>query len=189
VGPHGAVTERVMKAAPCPVICARSLPAPAGHGRRHVTCGLDLAKVSSGILEYATAVALALDADLLVLHVVRPSETRNASDLLAAAAKASRMGARMKARVVKGTPHQQILAAAHECGSHLIVVGSHGGGIADRQFLGSTTLHLLREAPCSVLVVPAPVSRRPWVPAEKALALDSRPRGPETAFRLRSWRG
>jgi hypothetical protein len=44
-----------------------------------------------------------------------------------------------------------------ENGIDLVVVGSHGGGIFDRQFIGSTTLHLLRESGCAVLVVPARV--------------------------------
>jgi nucleotide-binding universal stress UspA family protein len=55
-----------------------------------------------------------------------------------------------------GTPRDEILVAAGD--SDVVVVGSHAGGILDRQFIGSTTLHLLRGLGCDVLVVPARVA-------------------------------
>jgi nucleotide-binding universal stress UspA family protein len=199
MGPHGrtephdvlagSMAERVIKAAPCPVIVATSFPAPPGQGRRHLTCGLDLAKASAGTLVCAAAVAEAFEADLLVLHVaVRPEATDVQDVLDGAIARTSLTRGRVQGRVVNGVPYQEILAAAHENGSDLIVVGSHGGGIADRQFLGSTTLHLLRASPCPVLVVPARVLRaRPPLPVEPRTG-EPQETGPEASFRLRTWR-
>jgi nucleotide-binding universal stress UspA family protein len=66
--------------------------------------------------------------------------------------------------VVTGVPYQEILAAGREDGSDLLVVGSHAGGVVDRQFLGSTTVHLLRHAQCPVLVVPARTCSSPPSP-------------------------
>jgi nucleotide-binding universal stress UspA family protein len=55
--------------------------------------------------------------------------------------------------VVVGRPRDAILGAADRTDG--VVVGAHAGRITHRQFIGSTTLHLLRCAACDVLVVPA----------------------------------
>jgi hypothetical protein len=68
------------------------------------------------------------------------------------------------------------------------VVGSHGGGVVERQFLGSTTLHLLRHSECSVLVVPARLSEtRDGCPLRSPPDLGPTSVEPDGA-RLRSWR-
>ena len=81
---------------------------------------------------------------------------RRTLDALASRVPAPKAG--LRTQVVAGVPYPEILAAAHENGACLVVVGSHGGGIVDRPFLGSTTLHLLRQSECPVLVVPVEVS-------------------------------
>jgi len=199
MGPHsrgaadtwdlGSVTERVIREAPCPVLVARPFPPRRGDRPRHVTCGLDLRETTARTLECAVAVANALEADLLVLHVSAGEGAKGALDTLAAVvAKAGARSGHVQQQVVTGVPYQGILAAAHEHGSDLIVVGSHGGGVVERQFLGSTALRLLRHSPCSVLVVPARVSRaRECLPAER-LPWEPPEAGPGAAFRLRSWR-
>ena len=122
-------------------------------------CGLDLGETAAATLEYAVGVTNALEADLFVLHVVAEvgvlPGARNAVAIIVA--RASVTSGRVQERVVTGVPYEETLAAARENGADLIVVGSHGGGVVDRQFLGSTTLHLLRQAECPVLVVPARV--------------------------------
>ena len=57
-----------------------------------------------------------------------------------------------KARVGSGA--QKMADIAREVGADLIVLGSHGQGAVAGLFLGSFTLHLLKVAPCPVLVVP-----------------------------------
>ena len=80
----------------------------------------------------------------------------------------------IQATVVSGVPHEQVLGVARRHDVDLIVVGSHGGGVVDRQFLGSTTLHLLREAESPVLVVPADVS---GTESERDAGVDAAPAG------------
>jgi nucleotide-binding universal stress UspA family protein len=113
-------------------------------------------------MAHAAALTRALDADLLVLHVAAgraPDIVQDAATSLSALVAGASVD-RVQQRVVVGTPSEGILGAAGgEGGTDLLVVlGSHGGGILDRQFIGSTTVHLLRNAECDVLVVPAQVS-------------------------------
>jgi nucleotide-binding universal stress UspA family protein len=160
----GSVAEHVVRKTSCPVLVVKPCPGRRDHRLRRVICALDLGETSSATMAHAAALARALDADLLVLHVVagRALETVQpaATSLSALVAEASMPGDRVRQRVVVGTPSEGILGAAGgEGGTDLLVVlGSHGGGILDRQFIGSTTLHVLRKSECDVLVVPAQVS-------------------------------
>ena len=123
-------------------------------------CALDLGETAAATLEYAAGFADAMGADLSVIHVVTEGPVEAARRTLEALVRwgfTTKRG--IRAQAVTGVPHEEILAAAHENGACLVVVGSHGGGIVDRPFLGSTTLHLLRQAECPVLVVPAEVSQ------------------------------
>jgi nucleotide-binding universal stress UspA family protein len=155
----GSVAERVLRQASCPVVVVRPFPRPGGAIPRHVLCALDLGETAAATLEHAVAMANAIEAALTVLHVVANGQAEAARPTLAAVvAKAPAAKGGVREQVATGVPYQEILAAAHEHGGYLIVVGSHGGGIVDRQFLGSTALHLLRQSECPVLVVPARVS-------------------------------
>jgi len=172
----GSVSEAVVSRARCPVMVMRAFPRPHAPSPRHVLCAVDLGETSAATLTYAAGLTSALEADLLVLHVVAgpgedpcppspfeaPEQPRRMvqdarTRLAALVASASVARGRVQERVVTGVPHQEILTVGRENGIDLVVVGSHGDGIFDRQFIGSTTLHLLRESECAVLVVPAQV--------------------------------
>ena len=170
----GSVAEGVVRKAPCPVMVVTPSPRHRGQKPRQVLCALDLGETSPATMAHAAALTRALQADLTVLHVAGgpPSgpatrcgtgasaeEIRLAGESLAGLMAGARMPTgRMRQRVVVGAPRDEILGAAREAGSDLLVVGSHGGGVVERQFIGSTTLHLIRQADCDVLVVPAPLS-------------------------------
>lgn len=55
--------------------------------------------------------------------------------------------------VLVGPPVREIVDEATRWGADLIVIGSHGRGFWERQFLGSVSTGVLHHAPCSVLVV------------------------------------
>jgi nucleotide-binding universal stress UspA family protein len=171
----GSVAEGVVRSAPCPVMVVKPFPRRRGQVPRQVLCALDLGETAPATMAQAAALTSALQADLLVLHVAggpssRPptpggadAATRDAvhhvGESLAALIAGARVpSGRARQRVVTGTPHDEILGAGHEAGSDLVVVGSHGGSIVERPFIGSTTLHLIRKADCDVLVVPARLS-------------------------------
>jgi nucleotide-binding universal stress UspA family protein len=58
-----------------------------------------------------------------------------------------------------GQPGESIVSAAQAEDADLVVVGSHGRGVVARILLGSVSDHVVRHAPCPVLVVRA-ASRR-----------------------------
>jgi nucleotide-binding universal stress UspA family protein len=155
----GSVAEAVVSAAKWPVMVVEACARRRAEGPRHVLCAVDLGETSLNTLRCAAALTTALEADLLVLHVVACPEREplpHARTRLAALVARASVG-RVRERVAAGIPYEEILAAGRENGIDLVVVGSHAGGITDRQFIGSTTLHLLRRSECAVLVVPAQV--------------------------------
>ena len=166
----GSVAERVLRQAPCPVVVLRPVPRPGGESPRHVLCALDLGDTAAATLEYAAGIADAMGADLSVIHVVTEGPVEAARRTLdASASRVPAPKAGLRTQVVAGVPFPEILAAAHENGACRAVVGSHGGGIVDRPFLGSTTLHLLRQSEC-----PCPGGSRRGVPAGQEDAGDGR---------------
>jgi nucleotide-binding universal stress UspA family protein len=174
----GSVAEGVAKSAPCPVMVAKPFPRSRGQKPRRVLCALDLGETAPATVARAAALTSALPADLVVLHVVRgpaegppgpardgarpsaPDAVQGAREGLAALIADARIpSGRVRQEVLVGAPRDAIVDAVSETGADLVVVGSHAGGVLDRQFIGSTTLHLLRKADCDVLVVPAWVAR------------------------------
>jgi nucleotide-binding universal stress UspA family protein len=81
--------------------------------------------------------------------------------------------------VVEGRAHREILRHAAERHADLIVMGVHGRGAVDLLLFGSTTHHVLRAAPCPVLVVHSKEGAAVWRAAgetrEQALATRRRP--------------
>ena len=63
-------------------------------------------------------------------------------------------GAAAEALVLRLSPYRGILQAAAEIPTSLIVVGTHGHSGLARLALGSVAESVMRDAPCSVLVVP-----------------------------------
>jgi nucleotide-binding universal stress UspA family protein len=63
------------------------------------------------------------------------------------------LGLTTEQRVIVGDPGDVICSVATEVGASVIVVGSHGHGWLQRVLVGSTSAHVLHNAPCPVLVV------------------------------------
>jgi nucleotide-binding universal stress UspA family protein len=55
--------------------------------------------------------------------------------------------------VIEGEPGTAVCEAAGDVGSDVVVVGSHGRGGIGRALMGSVSDHVVRNAPCPVLVV------------------------------------
>ena len=54
----------------------------------------------------------------------------------------------------EGIPAEEIIKAAQARKTDLIVMATHGHGSAKRPHLGKLSTHLIRHAPCSVLMIP-----------------------------------
>lgn len=63
----------------------------------------------------------------------------------------------VRTHLVCGDPAQMLLAVARDEHADLIATGTHSKGFIDRLTLGSVAEHVLRGAPCSVLVAPDPL--------------------------------
>lgn len=59
-------------------------------------------------------------------------------------------------RVLDGVADDSILQLATSIDADLIAVGTHGPGVLERMFIGSTAVNILHLAPCSVLAVQPP---------------------------------
>lgn len=58
--------------------------------------------------------------------------------------------------LLEGDPATEIVRYARDSGIHLIVMGTHGRTGVERMLMGSVAERVLRDAPCSVLVVKLP---------------------------------
>jgi nucleotide-binding universal stress UspA family protein len=62
-------------------------------------------------------------------------------------------GVSWRKEVRVGIPHQEIVAAARDCGADVIVMGSTGRTGLARMLMGSVTRRVLQQLPCSLLAV------------------------------------
>jgi len=141
---------------------------------RQILVPVDGSDLSLAAADAAAELARPLGASVTLLTVAEPPEAMSdyvsktaleevrrglwqASEamLSAAAARLRRVLPEVQTRVVWGSPALDIAAEAAG-GYQLIVMGSHGLGLAraERDFLGSVAERVLRRAPCPVLVIP-----------------------------------
>jgi len=64
-------------------------------------------------------------------------------------------GAQVKVEIVHGPPAYMIEQVARDQGAHLMIVTA-GNGAGERFLIGSTSQHVIRHSPCSVLILRAP---------------------------------
>ena len=166
----GSVAEKLLRRADCPVLCV-----PHGEGAsapvaiRRVLCPTDFSAASVAAADYARFVALTSGASLSLVTVVEwPFGETTGRDAVADLrrsieadaeshlhALASGGGPPAETFVLRGKPWREITAFARTHKTGLIVMGLSGRGAIDLALLGSTTHHVVREAPCPVLTVPA----------------------------------
>jgi nucleotide-binding universal stress UspA family protein len=145
------------------------VPAPGlGPRVRRIVLATDLSSASEGATDHALQLARDLGAELLIVSVIDPSsplggppslarmDQRRAARELAAQAivvRGRRGGVNIHFLVWEGEPGPAIVDAATSEGADLIVVGTHGRGRVGRLVLGSVSDHVVRHAPCPVLIV------------------------------------
>jgi nucleotide-binding universal stress UspA family protein len=162
----GTTAQRVLHGTRIPVLVLRSQLPPAP---RVLFC-VDLASEHAaetvrrgmGALE-ALAPGQAVDARVLVVVAlelelpipgVRERLAGAARERLDAFVAGLPPGARVEPRVRTGVPAHEAVAEAAEWPADLVVVGTHGRGGAARALLGSVAEAVVRDAACSVLVIP-----------------------------------
>ncbi len=174
----GSVAEKILRRAACPVLtvppAVKVAPATLELPKT-ILCPLDFSDASLRALEFAMSLAQESDATLILMHVVDwAAETWAAGTHGAALAdytsarkaeaerllrdaipEPAREWCQPEILVVEGKPWRQILRVAGERHADLVVLGVLGRGAVDLTLFGSTTHHVVREAPCPVLTVRA----------------------------------
>ncbi len=166
----GSVADRVARRADRSVLVVPPhLGAPA---TARVVCALDLSDSSGQTLEYAAALAQALEARLTVLYVAEGThwyepwpisgvDTEAVRRAVADAARTSLSGlvashvpagVAVEVSVTFGRAQQEIVRVAGEAAG-LLVLGVPSAHGVDRFFFGSTAQHVLRAGTCPVLLV------------------------------------
>lgn len=135
---------------------------------RRILLATDLSRASERATEQAIALASELGATLLVVSVIdsevtavrrglveRMDQRRAAREAEAQALvfRGRQAGVSVSFLVWEGTPGPAIVEAATSEAADLVVVGSHGRGRVGRLVLGSVSDHVVRNAPCPVLIV------------------------------------
>ncbi|MDD5140372.1 MAG: universal stress protein [Verrucomicrobiales bacterium] len=134
---------------------------------------VDFSDTAKKALQYAVPFANAFDAEVLLVHVVQPytvpaefgymppelpvsqQEYENSAreELDKLRTREIGVGTRAQVQVRVGVPWQEIVAAAGEAKADLIILSTHGRTGLKHVVLGSVAEHVVRHAPCPVLVV------------------------------------
>ena len=135
---------------------------------RRILLATDLSASAADAAEQAIDLAADLRADLVILSVIdasprrRPDPTAARVDQVRAqrevaaqalVARGHDRGVGVQFLIWEGNPGDTIVDAATSENVDLVVVGSHGRGTVGRFFVGSVSEHVVRNAPCPVLVV------------------------------------
>jgi nucleotide-binding universal stress UspA family protein len=169
----GSVSERLLRAAPCPVLIARGGSAQGQPALQRVLVAVDLSEQSRRALHTAGEIARRSGAELEILYVwaapfydasehfdaelferIRQSARAELDEFVASAALPA--GIAVQSSIESGTPSERIGQHLQARTPDLLVLGSHGHGGFRRLMLGSVAEVTVRYAPCAALVVPRP---------------------------------
>lgn len=137
-----------------------------------ICCGTDFSTASRLAMIRAAELARRLGGELELVHVYAPAPL-GATDMLVTPADVAAMGVvelentiagwrseaerlvgrSVRSTVVQGEPAFEIVRLARERPFDLVVVGTHGRKGLKRLVVGSVAERIVREAPCSVVVV------------------------------------
>lgn len=148
---------------------------PAAHPRRAILVATDFLQPAKLVIPYALKFARVLNLRLIILHVVEappdfeqwsPAARRSLHSLKTKAPLelgkfvrlANENGLMADYRLLVGIPEDSILEVAHNPEVALIAMGTHGKTGWNRLRLGSVAESTVRQAPCPVLTVRAPIT-------------------------------
>ncbi len=171
----GSVAEKVLRLASCPVLVVPPRPHPIDPARpfQSIMCAVDFSASSIDAVAYAASLARETSAKITLVHVVewpfgegrdaevppeiaqlrRSHEDEGRRRLQEVLVQHGLAKNAVETVVTTGKAWRDILRVAQESAPDLIVMGIHGRGAMDLALLGSTTHHVIRQAPCPVLTV------------------------------------
>ena len=135
---------------------------------RSILLATDLSPASAGAAAEALDLAHDLGASVLIMSVIdgrpmahgsprRIDQVRLERELAAqdVVTRGRARGVPVRFLIWQGSPGEAIVEVARSEQVDLVVVGSHGRGPVGRMLIGSVSEHVVRNAPCPVLVVRA----------------------------------
>jgi nucleotide-binding universal stress UspA family protein len=147
----GSVTEEVVRHAGVPVLAVRDPGSRPPAPYRAVLLATDLSEASRGVFPAAALLAGRFGARVVAVHVApRDAKMRPGAEDVHAFLRPDFQEASV--RIEEGSPWRAIVRAAQEEEADLIAAARHGADSLREEIFGSTTDHLLRHAPCPVLV-------------------------------------
>jgi nucleotide-binding universal stress UspA family protein len=137
---------------------------------KRILVATDFSAPSRKAVRYAASFAKQFGAEILLLHVVEPIpppppavglilpesldvDMREEAATHLAKWRERLSGIRVKANVRVGAPYHEIITAAEETNTDLIIIATHGHSRLAQMFIGSTAERVVRHATCPVLVV------------------------------------
>ncbi len=171
----GSTVEKVARHARCPVFIVGAEQDSGPQEPRRIILPTDFSKASRAAFAWAVLIARQYEAKLLLANVQEPrgfpgtAENRRFGDQAEAIWREeadNRLAAfrqdslpvdlSVETYVVIGTPDRALCRLARREQVDLIVMSTHGAQGGRRAWLGGTAEGVLREVPCSVLMVPPP---------------------------------
>ena len=171
----GSIAEAVLRVAPVPVFllklteAALSGPARVPVEVDRILFATDFSEAALAAWPTARSVAAALEAELIVQHVIAPlrvqgdfppdiysryhEEARVEAERELAGLLAEAAGVKVRTRLDGGRAAEEILRAAVEERADLIVLGTAGRTGVSRLLVGSVAAEVVRRAPCPVVTV------------------------------------
>lgn len=184
----GSVAERVVRKSPCPVVTIRQHVPKRGTAVKRILAPVDYSEGSRRALEWASALARSLGAELDVVHVwdrpsfvsgdttvvgqgdvrrslgelIRENAEAQMQDFLAPFSAVGSEGTRQfpPHRLLSGEPASTLITELDKGGHDLVVLGTHGRTGFRRFLMGSIAEKLVRYSPVPVVTVP-PIASRP----------------------------
>jgi nucleotide-binding universal stress UspA family protein len=165
----GSVTDRVMRAASCPVLAVREPPhdlVASGQERHNphrlnrILACTDFSEDSGCALNYAFSAAAEYDAELTLLHVLEnaPSGAKAEGATAEITARLDKLipperrgKLKIKEAVRIGKSYEEIIQFAQDAQIDLLTMGVRGRGALDIAVFGSTTYRVMQLGPCPVL--------------------------------------
>jgi nucleotide-binding universal stress UspA family protein len=146
----GSVAERVLRETPVPLLTVRG---PYEGDIRRILCPVADTEVSREALSLAAELAGCFGATLTALHVREPHAAAAPPDLCARMPAEERTRCNVREVERHGDAASEIVRLAAEEPFDLLVLGAPRRTFFDGLVLGTTTLRVVRHAPCPVLTV------------------------------------
>jgi nucleotide-binding universal stress UspA family protein len=130
---------------------------------RKILFGVDFSTYAERALLYALSLAEEYKAELTLLHVMEDFPLHKeltavtsevVQQLEALLPSSARNCSLLKPRLRVGKPYEEIIRAASEGETDLIILGVRGRNALDLAVFGSTTHRVIQQGPCPVLTVP-----------------------------------